>query len=43
MADVIGHVVAKNEIKETSKNGKKSKLIDIVLEDIEYVYVYKNR
>lgn len=34
-ADVIGHVVEKDEIKETDANGKKAKLIDISLEDLE--------
>lgn len=33
--DVIGHVAEKDEIKETNTNGKKAKLIDISLEDLE--------
>jgi hypothetical protein len=33
--DVIGHVVEKNDMKETEKNGKISKLMDAVLEDLE--------
>jgi hypothetical protein len=33
--DVIGHVVEKDVIKETEKNGKKSKVMDITLEDLE--------
>jgi len=33
--DVSGHVVEKDVIKETEKNGKKSKVIDITLEDLE--------
>jgi len=35
--DVIGHVAEKDVIKETDKNGKKSKVMDITLEDLEYV------
>lgn len=33
--DVIGHVVEKEDIREKEVNGKKSKLIDITLEDSE--------
>jgi len=33
--DVIGHVVEKDVIKETEKNGKRSKVLDIMLEDLE--------
>ncbi|TKY63442.1 3-hydroxy-3-methylglutaryl-coenzyme A reductase 2 [Spatholobus suberectus] len=35
ISDVIGHV-KKDDIKETDKNGKKSILIDVVVEDLEY-------
>jgi hypothetical protein len=35
IVDVIGHVVEKNDIKETEKNGKISKIIDATLEDLE--------
>ncbi|WJX67319.1 DNA helicase [Trifolium repens] len=35
MLDVIGHVVEKNAVRETEKNGKKSKVMDITLEDLE--------
>ncbi|PNY15141.1 replication protein A 70 kDa DNA-binding subunit [Trifolium pratense] len=33
--DVIGHVVEKNALKETQKNGKISKLMDATIEDLE--------
>ena len=33
--DVIGHVVEKDVIKETEKNEKRSKVLDIMLEDLE--------
>jgi hypothetical protein len=33
--DAIGHVVEKNAVRETEKNGKKSKVLDITLEDLE--------
>ncbi|GAU42995.1 hypothetical protein TSUD_188690 [Trifolium subterraneum] len=33
--DVIGHVVKKNVMKETEKNGKISKVMDATLEDLE--------
>ncbi|KAK2428443.1 replication protein A 70 kDa DNA-binding subunit [Trifolium repens] len=35
MLDAIGHVVDKNALRETEKNGKKSKVLDITLEDLE--------
>ncbi|CAJ2672071.1 unnamed protein product [Trifolium pratense] len=35
LLDVIGHVVEKNAMKETEKNGKISKLMDAILEDLE--------
>ncbi|KAK2391029.1 replication protein A 70 kDa DNA-binding subunit [Trifolium repens] len=35
LIDIIGHVVEKNDMKETEKNGKISKLMDAVLEDLE--------
>jgi hypothetical protein len=35
IVDVIGHVVEKNNMKETEKNGKISKIIDATLEDLE--------
>jgi len=34
--DVIGHVAEKDVIKETEKNGKKIKVMDITLEDLEW-------
>jgi hypothetical protein len=37
--DIIGHVVEKNDMKETEKNGKISKLMDAALEDLELVYI----
>jgi len=33
--DVIGHVVEKDSVRETEKNGRKSKVIDLTLEDLE--------
>jgi hypothetical protein len=33
--DVIGHVEEKDVVKETEKNGKRSKVMDNVLEDLE--------
>jgi hypothetical protein len=33
--DVIGHVVEKDAMKETEKNGKISKIMDVTLEDLE--------
>lgn len=35
-ADVIGHVVEKGDLKENQKDGNVTKLINIVLEDLEY-------
>jgi hypothetical protein len=35
LPDVIGHVVERDVLKEKDVNGKKSKLIDITLEDNE--------
>ncbi len=35
LKDVIGHVVERDVLKEKDVNGKKSKLIDITLEDNE--------
>ncbi|KAK2428444.1 hypothetical protein QL285_026965 [Trifolium repens] len=35
MLDAIGHVVDKNALRETEKNGKKSKVLDITLEDLD--------
>jgi hypothetical protein len=32
-SDVIGHVTAKDTLKETETNGRKSKVIDLTLED----------
>lgn len=34
--DVIGHVVEKDALRETEKNGRKSRVIDLTLEDLEY-------
>jgi hypothetical protein len=33
--DVIGHVVEKNAMKETEKNGKTNKVMDATIEDLE--------
>jgi hypothetical protein len=33
--DAIGHVVEKNVARETEKNGKRSKVMDVTLEDLE--------
>jgi hypothetical protein len=33
--DAIGHVVEKNVVRETEKNGKRSKVMDVTLEDLE--------
>lgn len=41
--DVIGHVVERYVIKEKDVNGKKSKLIDITLEDNEVVQYIRVR
>ena len=38
-ADVIGRVVERDALKEKDVNGKKSKLIDITLEDSELVSI----
>ena len=38
VADVIGEVVGKDNAKLQEHNGRMSKLIDIMLEDLEYVY-----
>ncbi|KAK2422436.1 replication protein A 70 kDa DNA-binding subunit B [Trifolium repens] len=35
MLDAIGHVVEKNVARETEKNGKRSKVMDVTLEDLE--------
>lgn len=35
-ADVIGHIVEKDSIREREKNGRKSRVIDLTLEDLEY-------
>jgi len=35
VVDVIGHVVEKDSVRETEKNGRKSKVIDLTLEDLE--------
>lgn len=35
LLDVIGHVVEKDVLKETEKNGKRSKVMDLTLEDLE--------
>ncbi|KAK2436210.1 replication protein A 70 kDa DNA-binding subunit B [Trifolium repens] len=35
MLDAIGHVVEKNAVRETEKNGKRSKVMDVTLEDLE--------
>lgn len=34
-ADVIGHVAERDVLKETEKDGKKSKVLDLTLEDLE--------
>jgi len=33
--DVLGHIVEKDSVSETEKNGRKSKVIDLTLEDLE--------
>jgi len=33
--DVIGHIVEKDALRETEKNGRKSRVIDLTLEDLE--------
>jgi hypothetical protein len=33
--DVIGHIVEKDTIREAEKNGKKHRVIDLTLEDLE--------
>lgn len=33
--DVIGHVIERDNIRETDKNGRKSRVIDLTLEDLE--------
>jgi len=33
--DVIEHVVERDSLRETEKNGRKSKVIDLTLEDLE--------
>jgi len=33
--DVIGHVVERDVVRETEKNGRRSKVIDLALEDLE--------
>ena len=40
MLYAIGHVVEKNAVRETEKNGKRSKVMDVTLEDLEWVYMY---
>jgi len=35
-ADVIGHVVEKDALRETEKNGCKSRVVDLTLEYLEY-------
>jgi hypothetical protein len=35
LLDIIGHIVEKDPVKETEKNGKKMRLIDTTLEDAE--------
>jgi hypothetical protein len=35
MSDVIGHVIERDNIRETDKNGRKSKVIDLTYEDLE--------
>lgn len=34
-ADVIGHVAERDVLKETEKDGKKRKVLDLTLEDLE--------
>jgi hypothetical protein len=36
-ADVIGQVVERDELKEKDVNGRRSKLMDLTLQDSEYV------
>jgi len=35
IVDIIGHVVEKDVVRENEKNGKKSKVMDLTLEDVE--------
>ena len=35
VVDVIGHMVEKDSVREIEKNGRKSKVIDLTLEDLE--------
>jgi len=36
-ANVIGQVIERDELKEKDVNGRRSKLIDLTLQDSEYV------
>ncbi|MCH91160.1 replication protein A 70 kDa dna-binding subunit, partial [Trifolium medium] len=38
--DIIGHIVEKDQLKETEKNSKRNKLIDITLEDPEGIRIH---
>jgi len=35
VVDIIGHVIEKDAIRENDKNGRKSKVMDLTLEDLE--------
>lgn len=35
VVDVIGHIVEKDTLRETEKNGKKSRVIDLTPEDLK--------
>lgn len=35
VVDIIGHIVEKDTLRETEKNGKKSRVIDLTLEDLK--------
>jgi hypothetical protein len=35
ISDVIGHVIERGDIRETEKDGRKSRVIDLTLEDLE--------
>jgi hypothetical protein len=44
---VIGHVVERASLRETEKNGRKRRVIDLTLEDLEYGFlsyiIYNNQ
>jgi len=34
LTDIIGHVIEKDAMRENEKNGRKSKVIDLTVEDL---------